>query len=223
MRLALLRDTYTTHGTLHHACLIEGSSEAIVEELVDFLEGTVSFSTKGNPDFYFGEYDSFGINDGKALQARAAQKPLGGLQIFIVTCNGMTREAQNALLKLFEEPTPNTHFFLVCKAADTLLGTLRSRMFVVGGEGGVAKGVEKEAQTFLHASPKERLAFIKEITDTKDKGRAITFLHALEIELKKRKKTTKEEFQALLDAEIFIRDKGSSMKLLLEHLALTLA
>ena len=39
----------------------------------------------------------------------------------------MTPEAQNALLKIFEEPPANVYFFLLCDNASALLSTVRSR------------------------------------------------------------------------------------------------
>ncbi len=42
-------------------------------------------------------------------------------------CETMTVQAQNALLKLLEEPPQNVYFFLMCENASALLPTVRSR------------------------------------------------------------------------------------------------
>lgn len=47
--------------------------------------------------------------------------------VWIEEANLLTIPAQNALLKMLEEPPENTNFYLTCKAASTLLPTIRSR------------------------------------------------------------------------------------------------
>lgn len=48
--------------------------------------------------------------------------------IIIDDADTMSPDAQNALLKLLEEPTNNTHFILTTHAASRLLATIRSRV-----------------------------------------------------------------------------------------------
>ena len=49
----------------------------------------------------------------RALKDAQTRGAFGGSRkIFIIGANSFTREAQNALLKTFEEPTAGTHFFL---------------------------------------------------------------------------------------------------------------
>lgn len=47
--------------------------------------------------------------------------------VWIEEANLMTTPAQNALLKLLEEPPVNTSFYLTCQSASMLLPTVRSR------------------------------------------------------------------------------------------------
>ena len=50
------------------------------------------------------------------------------VKIYIIdAADTMTEQAQNALLKLFEEPPKNVYFFLLCTSASGLLTTVRSR------------------------------------------------------------------------------------------------
>lgn len=51
--------------------------------------------------------------------------------IWIEEANLLTIPAQNALLKLLEEPPGNTHFYLTCSSASSLLPTIRSRAQLV--------------------------------------------------------------------------------------------
>ncbi len=49
-------------------------------------------------------------------------------KIYIIRdADAMTAQAQNALLKVFEEPPPSVKIFLLCERADALLTTIRSR------------------------------------------------------------------------------------------------
>jgi len=48
-------------NNLHHAYCLEGDIVHSKEILTDWLEKTLKFKTRGNPDFWSGEFDSFGI------------------------------------------------------------------------------------------------------------------------------------------------------------------
>ncbi len=227
MYLELLRQAVKKDGSLHHATLIHGHKDAVLEPLFAFIEKDLHFSVQGNPDFQLLEFDSFSISDGRSLQGRATQKALKNRKIFITTFNVMTLEAQNALLKLFEEPTEDTHFFLVTPNIDKLLRTLRSRMLVLEGEHITEADMARRATSFLSALTPKRLADIKDIIEAKDKALATSFLNALEEYLhgalhKKRSTAVVEGLQNIAHAKMYINDRGSSVKLLLEHLALTL-
>ena len=112
---------------LHHAYCFEGDVDYITDLLLNFLEK--DFKIKGNPDFWMGEYDRFGINDGRKIndfQLRKADK-----KIIVIKTNFITREAQNSLLKMFEEPTANTHFFIIVPSKEILLPTLQSKSLLI--------------------------------------------------------------------------------------------
>lgn len=51
--------------------------------------------------------------------------------IIIRNADSLTHSAQNAALKLLEEPPPNVYFFLLCEGTDALLPTVRSRAGIV--------------------------------------------------------------------------------------------
>lgn len=61
--------------------------------------------------------------------AEAIRKPLVGKRkvMILVQADRMVDEAQNALLKTFEEPVPGLTIFLLCDNASSLLPTIRSR------------------------------------------------------------------------------------------------
>ncbi|MFA6947628.1 MAG: hypothetical protein WCQ72_01465 [Eubacteriales bacterium] len=83
---------------------------------------------------------SIGVDDVRAVKEEAYLSP-NELEFKAFVINEaalMTVQAQNALLKLLEEPPDNVYFFLICENAAALLPTVRSRapvlrMQVFGG------------------------------------------------------------------------------------------
>ena len=113
----------------HHAYCIVGAEEARAE-LISILEKKHKIPARGNPDFFDRAYDSFGIDDARAVKSQAETRPVhgSGKKIFILTMSAITSEAQNALLKLLEEPPEYAHIFLVLPSAHLLLPTVKSRL-----------------------------------------------------------------------------------------------
>jgi len=224
---------------LHHAYLIEGERAAVLAELFAVIEKDLKISTKANPDFLFREFDALAIDDAREIKARQLNKSVGDRQIFVVAANSIAREAQNSLLKVFEEPTASSHFFLVMPSGENLLPTLRSRLMIVKTEGGEGEGQAekgtglplKEALDFLKSGPTDRLNMVKELVDAiadeeKTKTDALTFVNAIEFTIHKKLLEKPEQYKKMLEEILkcrsFLQDRSSSVKMILEHLALTL-
>lgn len=228
MSLLRLQQTFNVRGDLHHACLLFGERSFVTASLLQFLEEALEISALGNPDFHHFEYDSFGIDDGRKLQEYAIQKPVGEYKIFIAAFATMTKEAQNALLKLFEDPKDNTHFFLITESESTMLPTLRSRLFLVDLRGGEEENFDDDAKKFIAISKTERIAYLSDLIENKDKSAVYNFLGALEkklYELSKKKTANEDAILGLSEVEKskqYVFDRSSSLKLLLEHVALTI-
>ena len=89
-----------------------------------FLE-SLGIKTSGNPDFCHMSFDSFKIDDARDLKSVEYEKGFGvGKKIFLISANNILLEAQNTLLKIFEEPIKNTHFFIITPNTDVLLKLL---------------------------------------------------------------------------------------------------
>ncbi len=214
---------------LHHAYLVEGERSILLPEILEYLYEE-KLTAVNSPDLHVLEFDSFGIDDAHELrreqQMRGAE---GNKKFFIVVFNTMTHEAQNALLKTLEEPTEDTHFILLTRTKETLIPTVRSRVQLVGQKGKVkASNIGKD---FLRMDLPERLLEIEKYTKVKAdqkseaKDLARDFLSHLEEALYSHLGTDAQYATALHDvvsAKRYLGDRSPSVKILLEHLALTI-
>src|SRR3989344_6076027 len=96
----------------HHAYAIEGG-EKTREKLFETLENEWGIATKGNPDFLYQKFATMSISEARVFKEAAGTKAFsnGGKKIFVIEADSINMPAQNSLLKMFEEPTENTHFF----------------------------------------------------------------------------------------------------------------
>jgi hypothetical protein len=222
-------DNYRKNGRLHHAYGILGNINEVKKEIFSFLEKDLKFPTVGNPDFWQGEFNVFKINDSRALNEAHLNKPVKyGQKVFVIFTNFITKDAQNSLLKVFEEPSADTIFFLVLPETTDLLGTLKSRM-IFGKSEGKNTDSKLSAEDFLNNKSGKRLEIvtkiIKDIKDEKiNKSDAITFIKNIEKVIKD-KGNNANNFLAIEDIEKAISyagDESPSLKVILEHLALVL-
>ncbi|MDE1874747.1 MAG: hypothetical protein KGI79_00780 [Patescibacteria group bacterium] len=211
---------------LHHAYFIEGERAAVLADIEAFLEDAFGIVRQGNPDVYYAEYESLGIDESRALQDMQSLRPLAGdRKIFIVAAGSITSEAQNSLLKVFEEPTAGTHFFVISSSQRVLLPTLRSRMVVVSHPSALANEASAAARRFASLGPKDRLAAVAPLIESKDKAKAEDFLRALVAELVGREGDGSIAANAAAIKEIlslirYLKDRSPSLKLILERAAL---
>ncbi len=215
-------------GLNHHAYLLEGDVELTFNELLKTLE-TLGHPTVGNPDMFIKDYENLLIDHAREIkdfQSESASSK-NKKKIIILKTLSFSYPAQNALLKVFEEPRPGVIFFLIMPDTTKLYPTLRSRLLSTVGEYSSADTMKKDAKVFLQASVKERLDFIKKFTDVESKpalkDKSLKFLNLLESEIANRNTLiAKEKCEDIYLAKKYIGDQGSSPKILLEHLAVTL-
>ncbi len=133
---------------LGHAYLLCGEKGAGKKTLCSYLlhiimcathsacgscNGCTTVESMANPDvFYISNNDklSIGVDDVRGITAEAYTKPLISQKKIIVIQNAhlMTAEAQNALLKVIEEPPVYVVFFLLCDSVASILPTIISRV-----------------------------------------------------------------------------------------------
>lgn len=225
---------YKKTGYLHHAHIIEGIHSTIAPLLISALGNNLNIETKGNPDFTVKLYESLGIDEARELKGAQMRAGFDGARkIFIIGTESFTHEAQNALLKTFEEPTEGTHFFIIIPRAEMLLPTLLSRVLIVSGDTSDSTDEAKVlAEKFIDAPLEDRFAIVKKMADKKDRDTADRELFRrmfdhIERILYTRMAGKKDEissniFREIFQAKTYLNDRGSSPKMLLEHIAIVL-
>jgi DNA polymerase III delta prime subunit len=196
----------------HHAYYIEGSLSSFGE-----------YKSALKP-FWANTFERFGIDEARALISLAALKNFD-TAVFLIGATSITSEAQQALLKLFEEPQQGTTFVLLLPHG-VLLPTLKSRMQEFPQELGGQPSNATQAAAFIRASGKERSDYIAKMLK-EDEGvreRVRDLVNALERELASRiaEPKVREALSDLAMVRGYLSDRSPSLKMLLEHLALSL-
>src|SRR3569832_820306 len=113
---------------MHHAYLYEGSLSQL-EALGVSAKKLFGFSGKteaGSPDIHTYAYEKLNIEDARDLAAEAAFKSVSGRALYILSAGSISFDAQQALLKLFEEPQEGSVFVLLTPPG-IVMPTHRSR------------------------------------------------------------------------------------------------
>lgn len=212
---------------LHHAILISGEIDVADAAVASFLENDLDVELSGNPDVMRVHEERLGIDTARKLRSSQQQRGFvrGGRSIYLVAFEQITEPAQNALLKSLEEPTEDTHFFLMTPNTSHLLPTLLSRVELVKLEDeddSRAAGSSISAAEFLKAAPPKRLDLVADIVEEKRASAARSFVNSLEeilYESNGARATGLEEIQMV---QQYIGNTGASLKQLLHHLCITL-
>lgn len=183
---------------------------------------------ENNPDLITLRYNLLSVADARRINELAAQSPFAGEhKALVVVASRIYHEAQNALLKLFEEPPEGTTLFLLIPDAGMLLPTLRSRVMLFAARP-VRAGQEVDA-TFLRASREQRGEMIKKLMSADDdeekrraRDEALQIVNDIERALYE--KGGVEKHQELLGELAVFRDclydRAAPTKMILEHLAI---
>jgi len=200
---------------LHHAYLIEGGASQLAE---------IQLYVRGNKvteEVYTREFDTFGIDDSRELMQLARMNSFGR-QLFFYQVTLFTTEAQNALLKLFEEPPPHTHFFFCVPNIEDILVTLRSRVREVPRVVATSENSTDSGMQFVHGHLVQRMEHIASIVEAKDKVAAMSLLQSIEDYLSqyKKQKQVRDALIHIFAVRRTLNQSGASIKILLESVAL---
>lgn len=136
-----------------------------------FLDKELKIKTKKNINFIELDFDIFKIDDAKKiLKLQSNKKTKENKQYFIITAKDINIYTQNALLKTFEEPVKNTHFFIFLESDFKILPTLLSRARILTN---YYNNFSELFLNFLESNFLEREKIIKDIENTRDKIKLI--------------------------------------------------
>ena len=212
----------------HHAYLYEGPM-TLLSLLAKDAGERFGLAGAGNPDIHIERWEKFGIDESRALVTQTSLRSVQGKSLFVLGIASITSEAQQALLKLFEEPGEGV-VFVVLVPHGTLLPTLRSRFLDYPEKiSRLNLDIGMEAAEFLSWPYAKRSAWVTAFLKGDEDGvreKVRVFVDALEAELYKHLSANPKEMgPALADVAHFrgyLADRAPSIKMILEHFAATL-
>lgn len=229
-----MRRLEDTRHLRHHAFVIEAEAEEGIQAANAWATQELGMSVENNPDVTVLRYGLFSVEDARRVNELAAVAPfVGDHNVLIIAASRAYHEAQNALLKLFEEPPPDTYLFLILPTLGGLLPTLRSRVATLDVEAGKRRaGIPEIARTFIEATKEKRSARIKKLVTGGDeeerrehRDEAITIVNGIETAAYERWKEKENPVLSALLRDLgalrsYLYDRSAPMRMILEHLSL---
>ena len=171
--------------------------------------------------------DKLRIADIEEIKKYAYQRPIKRGKIDIVIfADSYLLEAQNALLKLLEEPPLSTRLSLVTKDQQQLLPTVRSRLLFCGSNEPINTKEETYGLEFISNPVAKRIAQIDVLAKNKDTKTMQQILRLTARLLIKNtlsnKQSDRNSYQVLNTVMYYIQQNGASSKMLLEYVALSI-
>ena len=214
--------------SLHHAYFftVQNREEAQAE-LLKHIEHVLDIPVRGNVDCVVRTYDKLSIDDARDIKEMLMSKPID-IRVCVFSVGSILMEAQNALLKLFEDPPSSTHFFIISETDAYLLPTLRSRLEIQTLISSEKQNTTKEVQTFISSKLPERMKIVDTIVDRvkdSENGNEIVrqFLSLLEKEVHTQKiKNRHVVLDRIIEAKEFLLLPSAHKKGILESIALSL-
>lgn len=217
--------------------MLEAETGSGVAYALAFAEKELGISGSNNPDVLVLRYGFLSVESVREVSEHATKTPQRGTEkVLIITAQRLYHEAQNALLKLFEEPPQGTTLILILPSVGGLLPTLRSRVEVRSLTGDLQNDVAAAtARTFIDASREKRTLLIKKLSSGKDdderraaRDQAILILNGVEqvaYDVLHKKGSNPELVQLLEDVVVLrdaLYDRSAPVRMILEHVSLVL-
>jgi DNA polymerase III delta prime subunit len=221
----------------HHAYAIGAPLEAGIAAALAWIERELGMAGRTHPDIAILEYGLFSVDEARRVGEIAMRAPVEGeSRAVIIAVSRAYRDAQNVLLKLFEEPPPGTYLFLVLPTLGNLLPTLRSRVQVLPHErpdgGGTNPRIPETARAFLAATREGRSAIVKRLTAGRDederrayRDEALAIIDGIEVAAYEKRGAglARAHIELLEELQAFrgyLHDPSAPVKMILEHLAI---
>jgi len=217
---------------MHHAYVICSETKEGIAVAHKHIEKHLGLVVHANPDVVTLEFGLLSVNDAREVAIIAAQAPIGGnKKAIVIAATRVYHEAQNALLKIFEEPPKGLTLFLILSTQGGLLPTLRSRVQILGSENPVTE-ISEDTVAFLRESKEKRSTLIKKLSTGKDdverrenREKVIGILNGIERVAYQKGVRGGETVVLLSDiAELrtHLYDRAAPVRMILEHLSLTI-
>ncbi|HEY0010584.1 MAG TPA: hypothetical protein VGB97_01560 [Candidatus Paceibacterota bacterium] len=147
-----------------HAYFVVDSSERGIAKASAFAERELKVAS-GSSDLVILRYLHFSVEEARHLTDIAMAAPIEGHKVIVIATTRFFHEAQNALLKLFEEPPKDVTLILVLPSGGMLLPTLRSRLASLPDVSGEAGLLSPLGEAFLASDATEREKLITKLID----------------------------------------------------------
>lgn len=215
----------------HHAYLCTGDAEARIADALAFGEETLGLAPVGNPDVVVLRFSHFPVEEARRITDLASQAPLKEHRLIIIAAERLFHEAQNALLKIFEEPPASITLILVVPSEGQVIATMRSRLLPLPTK----EAYPQEPHAFVRATEAERTKLVEKLLNRaksdKDEEKQAARAEAIRIveDLTRatyaayQKKGSAERAQFLSELERFtpiLHERSAPLKLIFEHLLL---
>ena len=220
--------------SLHHFTIIVGARANAIQHIKEICADALDFVCDGNPRFFLHEFDSLSVDDSREFSETKNRKLKSGeASVSILAFSNATRESQNALLKLLEEPVVGNFIFFVVPDANILLPTITSRGVItrVGDSLENKKSDGELYASIVSKSYKERIEMVEDlIKKNKDekipKSAARDIVHTVIKEMHQRLLSGRTELAGPLrditSSAQFINMPSAATKTILEHIMLTI-
>lgn len=216
----------------HHAFVIEAEAEEGIRAAWAWAERELKMEIQRNPDIVVLRYGLLPVEEARRVSELATGASFAGEhKVVIIAASRAYHEAQNALLKLFEEPPQGTYLFLILPSLGGLLPTLRSRVQVLKHEARSTKHETNPAEEFLKANKERRSAIIKKLTSGKDeeerrelRDEAIAIVNGIEAAAYERGIGFADAalLSDIATLRAFLYDRSAPVRMILEHLSLVI-
>ena len=220
----------------YHAFVIEAEAEAGIAVAQAWAREQLGMKIENNPDVVVQCYGLLSVEDARRVSELVAGKAFtGDTKVVIIAATRAYHEAQNALLKLFEEPPKGTYLFLIMPSLGGLLPTLRSRVQVLpaslSSDGRPKIRISDVAEEFVKASKEKRSVMIKKLMSGRDeeerrelRDEALAIVNGIEAVVYKRGIGSAD---AALLSDIatlrgYLHDRSAPVRMILEHLSLVI-
>jgi hypothetical protein len=228
-----------------HSYFVVGETEEGISAAGAFIQKELDMEISSNPNVMIFRYGLLSVDDARRIRSLAELSPTDGQQkALIISASRLFHEAQNALLKLFEEPPQGTLLILVIPTEGILLPTLRSRLLLLPSDekkNSIHYAVSPATFAFLTVSKAEREKLVTKMIDRtksdKDEEKQAARLAAIQLvegligttykswNSEKNGEKQKSLQMTLKDLNTFLpilHERSAPMKLIFEHIQMTL-